>query len=158
MKLTEAEAAKTGEYIVANLPTMPRSLELKKTLPKTTIELIRAVGERGVSKEDAEGIADYLIKFMDAMKIQNLKSFDESNSHVVGREWEDIDYRGEGMNAASQKRQWAPLGVTNYKKAEYFHNYFKYAKDLPYFGRVYQPQGSMNNLDVPWDKKEEPKQ
>ena len=146
MKMTEEEAKATGLYILEYLPSMPSTQKLMKILPKTTVELVRAVGERGVSQKDAEQISDYLINFLDVMKFQNTKSFDENTSHVIGREWQQIDYRGEGMTWQSQKHDWEPLGVINYKKAEYVHNYMKNAATLPYFRRIYHPQGSINNV------------
>ena len=154
MKMTEEQARATGAHILENLPSMPSTQKLMKILPKTTVELVRAVGERGVSQKDAEQISDYLINFLEVMKFQNTKSFDENTSHVIGREWQEIDYRGEGMNWRSQKRDWEPLGVINYKKAEYVHNYMKNAASLPYFRRIYHPQGSIRNVKVPWESQQ----
>ncbi|MBN1169555.1 hypothetical protein JXA56_00885 [Candidatus Micrarchaeota archaeon] len=154
MKITEEQAQATGTYILDNLPSMPSSQKLVNILPKTTVELLRAVGERGVSRTDAEKIAVYLINFLEVMKLQNTKSFDENTSHVIGREWQDIDYRGEGMTWQGQKRDWEPVGVKNYKKAEYVHNYLKNAATLPYFRRIYRPQGSIYNVHVPWESQQ----
>ncbi len=141
MKLDEKQAAKLSNYLVNDLSNMPNAGELEKTMPKSVVELVVAVEERGVSREEAEKIADFLLRFTAAMRFGNPGQFDSNLSHVIGREWSQIDYSGEGTTWQKRKKQWAKYGVPSFKKAEYIENYFRHEKELSYFTNIYRPEG-----------------
>lgn len=143
MKLGKREATKMAGYLLADLPQMPNTTLLHYEMPRSTIELVRAVHERGVSKQDAEGISAYLLRFIDSMDFGNLKQLDINHSHVIGREWEQIDYSGERLDPQRQKRRGQRMGVKNFKEARYIHAYFKHASKMGYFKKVYRPNGEL---------------
>jgi hypothetical protein len=141
MKIDEERAVVMANHILNNLPNMSKASELEKLMPKSVVELVVAVEERGVSQEEAEKIADFLLRFTSAMRFQNLKQFDSNLSNVIGREWSEIDYSGEGTTWKQRMKQWAKYGVVSFKKAEYIENYFKHEKELGYFSKIYRPEG-----------------
>ncbi len=143
MKLSKDQARDAALYLVQDLPEMPKAKTLYYFMPHSTIELIRGVNERDVPRKEAEKIAAYLLTFISSMKFQNLKQLDSNHSHVIGREWHQIDYSGEGMTWQGQKRKWSKKGVKNFTKPEWIHNYFKHASKYPYFKRIYKPQGHL---------------
>ncbi|MCB9754301.1 MAG: hypothetical protein H6713_30535 [Myxococcales bacterium] len=77
------------------------------------------------------------------MELGNLAQLDENHSHVIGREWHEIDYTGERMTWQGQRDAWTPKGVLDFKRAIHIHRYFASASRLPYFTRVYRPRGRM---------------
>ncbi len=122
---------------------------LHAVMPRSTVELARAVRERGVSSEEAEAIARYLVRVVDALAFERLATFDENHSHVTGRDWPEIDYAGEGMTWRSQRADWAPRGVLDFKRATHIHAYFVGAERLPHWQRVYRPRGTMRTVPSP---------
>jgi hypothetical protein len=96
-----------------------------------------------VSVSDAEAIAGFLLGMIEAGNFQNPRQLDINHSHVIGRDWHQIDYTGEGMTWQGQKAYWAPKGVTDFKKAEHIRAYFHHACRLRYFQRIYQPRGDL---------------
>lgn len=60
--LSEDQAKAVAEYLLDDMPRMPHSRKLVDVLPRTTVELIRAVHERDVDGGEAEKIADYLVR------------------------------------------------------------------------------------------------
>ncbi len=143
MKLTKVQATKIAGYFLTDLQDMPNTKVLYQKMPKSTVELLRATHERGVSKQDAEEISDYLVRFVKSMKFGNLKQLDSNHSHIIGREWEQIDYTGEGANPARRKRVGQSRGIMNFKKAEYIHRYFEVMHKAAYFKRIYRPRGKL---------------
>jgi hypothetical protein len=141
--LTEEEAKKTAGYFLADMPRMPKTRRLLGHLPRTTVELVRAVHERQVPSEEAEAIAGYLTRLVVVMRFGNLQGLDVSHSHVIGREWHQIDYSDEPMTWQSQQAAWAPLGVKSFKRLEYIQTYFKQVSRMKFFKRVYRPEGKM---------------
>jgi hypothetical protein len=123
--------------------------ELHAVMPRSTIELARAVRERGVPVDEAEAIARYLVRVTQALSFERLATFDDNHSHVTGRDWPDIDYTGEGMTWQSQRADWEPKGVTNFKRASFIHAYFVGAERLPHWKRVYRPRGRMRDVAAP---------
>ena len=122
---------------------------LHDVMPRSLVELARAVAERGVSVEEADAIARYLVRVVDALRFERLAVFDENHSHVCGREWHEIDYSGEGMTWRSQRDDWAPKGVVDFKRARHIHAYFVGAERLPHWKRVYRPRGRMADVAPP---------
>ena len=122
---------------------------LVAVMPRSTVELARAVRERGVSREEAERIAGYLVRVTDALAFERLHVFDENHSHVTGREWQEIDYSGEGMTWQSQRDYWTPRGVASFERAEDIHDYFVGAEKLPHWKKVYRPRGKMTDVTPP---------
>ena len=141
MKLTEEEGKNAALYLLQDLPEMPKCQELLEVMPKSTIELIRGVNERGV----AEKIADYLMRFQESMRLGNLPQLDENHSHVIGREWHQIDYRGEGMSWQRNKAHWSRKGVPDFRKAEHIQTYLEWESRQSFFKRIYRPNGQLPN-------------
>ena len=74
--------------------------------------------------------------------MDNPTPFDENCSHVVGREWQDIDYRDEGMTWQKQQAIYVPKGVANFKDVANFRQFFRVESKAPYFQKLYQVKGS----------------
>lgn len=153
MKLSGEQARDAALYTIDWISSVDSGRSLADTLPHSTIELARAVNERGVRPADSVDIAAYLLAFTKALRFGNLRRLDINHSHVIGRDWPDIDYTGESMTWQSQKKYWQPKGVIDFKKAEHIHAYFRGAHDLPHFARVYKPAGTMADLVWPAGKK-----
>ncbi len=143
MKLSKVQATKIAGYFLTDLQHMPSTTLLYQKMPMSTVELVRAIHERGVSKQDAEEISDYLVRFVKSMKFGNLKQLDSNHSHIIGREWEEIDYTGEGANPQRRKRVGQSRGIMNFKKAIHIHRYFETMHKASYFRRIYQPHGKL---------------
>lgn len=143
MKLTKAQALNVAGYLLADLQGMPNTTLLYYEMPRATIELVRAVHERGVAKQEAEKISSYLLRFIDSMDFGNLKQLDINHSHIIGRDWEQIDYSGERLDPRRQKRNGERMGVPNFKKALYIHRYFTHASKAGYFRKIYRPNGTL---------------
>ncbi len=139
MKLTREQARDAAAYLLQDLPGMKNARRLYGKMPRSTIELLRAVNERDVPREDAEEIAGYLLCFTGAMGFRNLRQLDSNHSHIIGREWHQIDYSGEGMTWQSQKKFGVSRGIHDFRKAIHIHRYFTFASGQPYFKRIYRP-------------------
>lgn len=138
MKLTDEKVAAMLEFLEATEGDEFKALQnLQQTLPKTTLELLFAVNERGVSKIEAEKMAEYLQAVPKAYHINNVAAFDENTSHIIGREWHEIDYSGEGMTWQKQKAKYAPYGITDFKSTANLQKFFPVESRLPYFRKVY---------------------
>ncbi len=122
-----------------NTPT-PQLKELQMTLPKTTLELLMAVYQRGVPLAEAEKMAAYLKQLTEKDQFQNIHAFDENTSHIIGREWHEIDYSGEHMTWQKQRLKYLPYGVIDFKTKEHLIDFFQVESQLPYFKRIYRPQ------------------
>jgi len=140
MKLSEADARAIASYVVKYLPEMPNARKLLDIMPRSTVELIAGVGERGVSKTEAEKIAEFHLKFTKNAGFRNLSQFDENHSHVIGRDWPDIDYSGERMTWQGQKKSWSRHGVEDFKTAASVCNYFRETRKARYHKRIYKPR------------------
>lgn len=122
---------------------------LHAVMPRSTVELARAVAERGVPADEAETIARYLVGVVEVVAFERLPVFDENHSHVTGREWHEIDYSGERMTWQQQKADWTKQGVESFKTARSIHAYFVGAERLPHWKRVYRPRGTMTAVAAP---------
>ena len=142
MKLSEEEAARACVELIEELPTMPDARQLLESMPKATIELVRSVRERGVAKSDAESMAEYLLQARASLAMDNPGPFDENCSHVIGRDWADIDYRDEGMTWQKQQAIYAPMGVAHFKDVANLQRFFRIESQAPYFRKLYRLQGS----------------
>ncbi len=112
--------------------------KLQKVLPKTTLELLFAIQARGVDKGEAEKMAAYLQQVPKEYHIKNVAAFDENTSHIIGREWHEINYSGEGMTWEGQKAKYAPYNITSFKTLNNLKKFFPVESKLPYFNQVYQ--------------------
>nr|MBA2539237.1 hypothetical protein [Deltaproteobacteria bacterium] len=148
MKLGTAEGLIVATMVLV-LARRPAVRALSAVMPRSVVELARAVGERGVSADEADAIARYLATVVDKLAFERLDVFDENHSHVTGREWQDIDYTGEAMTWESQRADWTPKGVTSFKRAAFIHAYFVGAEALPHWKRVYRPRGKMADVAAP---------
>lgn len=142
MKLTDDEAARTALALIDELPVMPRTRTLLELMPKASIELVRSIRERGVSRDEAERMAEFLLEVRTSLAMDNPTPFDENCSHVVGREWQDIDYRDEGMTWQKQQAIYAPRGVPDFKSVANLRQFFRIESKAPYFQKLYQVKGS----------------
>jgi hypothetical protein len=143
MKLTPDEGRLAEGYLRSDLPLMPTASALAGRMPKTTIEIIRAIHERNVTREDAEGMAAYLNRMLDSMHLSKLDTFDDCCSHVLGRRWDQIDYSGEGQSWQSQERLYSSRGAPDLLTAEHVRKYFAVESRMPYFRRIFNPQGPL---------------
>jgi len=148
MKLT-AEQGQAVAAAVLSVLDRPPVQSLARVMPRSTVELARAVSERGVSLDELDRIASYLAHVVATIKPQRLATFDDNHSHVTGRDWHEIDYSGESMTWEGQRDAWVPKGVTSFKRAEFIHAYFVGAEKLAHWKRVYQPRGKMADLEKP---------
>ena len=141
MKLTLNEANQFSNFLQQSLShNIPLLRGLQWQLPKTTVELLRAVSERGVAFSEAEKMAGYLLQLLQQQQFQNPKAFDENTSHIIGREWHEIDYSGEGMTWQKQRLKYLPYGVQDFKSLVCLENFFVVESKLPYFKKIYQPR------------------
>jgi hypothetical protein len=143
MKLSRSEALTAA---LALLEHGPRFRVLHDVMPRSTVELARAVRDRDLPIDEAERIAIYLVEVVRALDFARLATFDENHSHVTGRDWPQIDYTGEGMTWQSQKADWQPRGVTDFRTVTSIHAYFVGAEKLPHWRKVYRPRGKMSSV------------
>lgn len=148
MQLT-AEQGRIAAIAVLDLAAHDSVRTLHSVMPRSTVELARAVTERGVSVEEAQAIARYLFEVVQVLGFERLAVFDDNHSHVIGREWHEIDYTGENMTWQGQRDDWSRKGVTSFEKAIYIHAYFSGAEKLPHWKRVYRPRGRMADVTPP---------
>lgn len=137
MKLSQAQLNSFISFLENLTQPTPELLKLQVILPKTTLELIRAIESRGVTLVEAEKMAAYLQTVSARFSIKNVAAFDENTSHIIGREWSEIDYGGEGMTWQKQQLKYKPYGITNFKTLENLTKFFPVESKLPYFKKVY---------------------
>ncbi len=141
MKLSE-DSARALEIFLINTPLSPIELSaLQENLPKTTLELLMAVKFRNVSFDEAESMAHYLHAVVQFCQFKNAPAFDNNTSHIIGREWHEIDYSGEGMTWQKQKQHYSQYGVVDFKRTEHLKKFFPVESKPPYFIKIYKPQG-----------------
>ena len=140
MKLEEQEASSLENFLKSTKDTFSHLVSLQSLLPKTTLELLRAIHQRGLSNDEAELMAGYLKDITEVFQFQNVGAFDENTSHIIGREWHDIDYSGEGMTWKKQKAFYAPYGIEHFKSRECLEKFYKVESGLPYFRKIYKPK------------------
>lgn len=145
LKLTPDQALAATLAMLA-VVERPAFRSLHAVMPRSTVELARAVRERGVTLAEADDIAAYLVRVVKALAFDRLDTFDENHSHVTGREWHEIDYTGEGMTWQSQRAYWAPRGVPSFETRAAIHAYFIGAEKLPHWQKVYRPRGRMADV------------
>jgi hypothetical protein len=143
MRLSPEKGRLAQEYAALELPRSPQLAALASRMPKTAIELCRAVHERGVARADADGIAGYLALLLDSMRIGNTGKFDECCSHVMGRRWGEIDYSGEGIDWRRQERFYSSKGAPDLLTPEHVRAYFAVESGMPYFRKAFRPQGAL---------------
>jgi hypothetical protein len=138
MKLKPAEAEELRVFLTEQLYAItPHLTRLKLTLPKTTLELLMAVNRRGLEITEAEKMAEYLQSVLQEFQFSNPGAFDENTSHIIGREWSEIDYSGEGMTWQKQKAKYKPYGIDHFKSVECLKKFIPVESRLPYFKKAY---------------------
>ena len=138
MKLSKDEVKALTRYLnTLKADDIAQLKALQKTMPKTTAELLIAIATRGVDKTEAENIAVYLQTVPTQYQIFKVSEFDENTSHIIGREWHEIDYSGEGMTWQGQKEKYKPYDITNFKTLDNLQKFFPVESSLPYFYKVY---------------------
>jgi hypothetical protein len=149
MKLTRDEARAAAAALLALLPRAPSARRLHDVMPQSTVELARAVAERGVPAADAEALAAYLLRVVRVLRCGNLAQLDTNHSHVIGRHWREIDYTGEGTTWQARRDHWARFGVADFRTAAHVHRYLVAEAKLAYFRRIYRPRGRMADVPPP---------
>jgi hypothetical protein len=142
MKLSLGEGIALAQALADLLPELGETRRLLGTMPKAAVELVRSVAERGVARDEAERMAHYLLALHAALDMENPAPLDENTSHVIGREWHEIDYRGEGMTWEKQKSIYAPRGVPDFKTALHLETFFRIESKAAYFQKLYRPRGT----------------
>lgn len=141
MKLTVKEMYVFEQFLnQLNKQSTVELLKLQEKMPKTTIELLSSVENRGVALEEAEKMAAYLISIYTKFDFQNPGPFDENTSHIIGREWHEIDYSGENMTWKKQRQKYSTYGIQNFKSVKMLENFFPVEATLPYFKKIYHPR------------------
>ena len=140
MKLYPKDIESLKNFMGQLAAPTPHLIALQKLLPKTTLELLRSTENRGVPLKETEKMAAYLQKIVTGFEFKNSAAFDENTSHIIGREWREIDYSGEGMTWEGQRRQYIPYGIVNFKSLGCVEKFFAVESKLPYFTKVYRPQ------------------
>ena len=143
MKLTQKEVDSFINFLNALKEPMPSLLKLEKILPKTTLEILRGVHERGVSLTEAEKIAVYLTVVVNHFQFQNTTAFDENTSHLIARDWQEIDYSGENMTWEKQREKYAVYGISNFKTEANLIKFIPVESKLPYFKKIYRPRNQL---------------
>jgi hypothetical protein len=139
MKLTAANK-RSLENFLTQLKPSPALEKLQLDLPKTTVELLRSVETRNVPLEEAEKMASYLSTLLKKFEFQNPAPFDENTSHIIGRNWPEIDYSGENMTWEKQKLKYQPYGIKDFKSLDMLEKFFPVEAKLPYFKKIYKPK------------------
>jgi len=140
MKLQESNAKSLEQFLNSTNYNFIYLPILQNFLPKTALELLIAINERGLDKKEADLMAKYLQEFIEYYNFQNVAAFDNNTSHIIGRQWYEIDYSGEGMTWRGQKAKYARYGITDFKSVECLKKFFKVESRLPYFTKIYKPQ------------------
>ena len=148
MQLTAEQGEQVAAAVLAAIDRESMQA-LARVMPRSAVELARAVRERGVAPEEADRIAGYLVRVVTAIEPERLATFDDNHSHVTGRDWHEIDYQGESMTWQGQRDAWTPKGVASFKRAEYIHAYFVGAEKLEHWKRVYRPRGRISAVTPP---------
>jgi hypothetical protein len=143
MKLEPDEGLHVARFVIEDFPALPDTVTLSRRMPKTAVELVRSVHERGVPASEAEAMARYMARLLDSLKPGRPEALDENSSHVIGREWHDIDYSGENLSWERQQKIYEPKGIPNFKEAATLERFFRVESAAPYFARVYVPAGSV---------------
>jgi hypothetical protein len=142
MKLNRDQVSSLIKFLYTLDHQVPVLVSLQNHLPKTSLELVRAIHERGVSINEAEKMAGFLQTFVARCRFRNLKNFDENTSHIIGREWHEIDYSGENMTWEKQRQKYLPYGIDNFKTVNQLNKFFQVESKLPYFNLIYRPTSS----------------
>jgi hypothetical protein len=113
---------------------------------ETPSEVLMAVSKRGLDLKEAEKMAEYLVAVVNAFRFSNAAAFDENTSHIIGREWSEIDYSGESMTWQKQQAKYRPYGIENFKSLECLKKFIPVESRLPYFKKIYRPRNSQVSL------------
>jgi hypothetical protein len=146
MKLDPAQGARAARAALRHFARSPQLRALESVMPRSAVELIRAIDERDLPAREADAIADYLEQLVEALDFARLDNFDRNHSHVTGRRWREIDYSGENMTWRRQKAYWAPRGVGDFRTVAHIDAYMRRAARMRHFTRVYRPRGSMSRF------------
>jgi len=140
MKLQESNAKSLEQFLNSTDYNFIYLAELQNFLPKTTLELLIAINERNLDKKEADLMAKYLQGLLKSVNFQNVTAFDNNTSHIIGRQWHEIDYSGEGMTWQGQKAKYAPYDISDFKSVDCLKKFFIVESKLPYFNKIYKPQ------------------
>lgn len=142
-RLTYDEANRAAGYVLSDISSMRNCRRLIRFLPETAVEILRGVHERGVDRKEAEKMAYYLYRFISWVGMRKRKSFDEYLAHIVGRDWNQIEYPVEGMTWQGQKKFYGQHDVPDLKTALHIHRYLKTERSRAHFKNIFHPRGRM---------------
>ncbi len=140
MKLSQKQAESLIGFLNKLQEPTPSLERLEKIMPKTTVELLRSVEYRNVPLAEAEKMAAFLYNLLQELQLQNPAPFDENTSHIIGRDWSEIDYSGENMTWQNQQKKYQPYGIANFKTVDNLEKFFPVESKLPYFRKIYRPK------------------
>ncbi len=139
MKLEEAEAREIEEFTNKTNFNFEHLNILQEILPKTTVELLMSVKHRAVNLRSADLMAEYLNEIVQSCKFKNIEAFDNNTSHIIGRNFYEIDYSGEPLTQHRQKEKYSKYGITDFKSVGNLKKFFPVESKLPYFQKIYRP-------------------
>ncbi|MBU0532273.1 hypothetical protein KKB44_02145 [Candidatus Micrarchaeota archaeon] len=142
MDISQKRAVLISTDILEFLPSMEKAQKLLEIMPHSTVELIVSITERGVSVQEAEGIAEFHLAFTKHMQFRKLDQFDRNHSHVIGRDWPEINYTGDGTTWQQRKQDWNKHGVENFQTAANICRYMRAASKKNYFKKAHKPKKS----------------
>ncbi len=138
MKLDRLELISFMIFLEDLDSAVPELEKLQYLMPRTALELLRAVSSREVDLSEAEAIASFMKAVPNTYGITNIAYFDENTSHIIGRDWSEIDYGGEGMTWQEQQLKYEPYGITSFKTLENIARFLSVESKLPYFYGAYK--------------------
>ena len=152
LKITQERADEIRGILAKYLPSMKNTKELLSSMPDTALELTIAVAERNMDKGEAEKAAEYLGRYAETIKMKKLGLFDFRFCDVVGRDFDEIDFRKPHENLTDEqhrKRQrgkanfFSKRGIETFKTAEGIMNYLKWRYENPAFIKMYGVEGTL---------------
>lgn len=152
LKITQERADEIREILDKYLPSMKNTKELLRSMPDTALELCIAVAERNMDKGEAEKAAEYLAKYAETIQMKKLGLFDFRFCDVVGRDFNEIDFRKPDEDLTDEEhkarqtgkaRFFSKRGIETFKTAEGIINYMKWRYENPSFIKMYGVKGTL---------------
>ena len=106
MKLEDQESRKFIEYLRILNAYSFNLLWLQNILPKTTLEILILIYKSEMLNIEAEKTAVVLGGLVVNFNFGNINAFDKNTSHIIGKEWHEIDYPDENMTWEKQKQKY----------------------------------------------------
>ncbi|MFH2106558.1 MAG: hypothetical protein ABII22_04805 [Candidatus Micrarchaeota archaeon] len=150
--LYQSEGSSSGLSVVP-VPNFarPNLQELYDKMPKSMAQLDTRMKDHF---EELVKMKVFMLKFIQKHKMGNLKQFDENASHVLGRKFDEIDYRPdverlrkagrpitlrklvERQRTSLSRVMGSPPDFTSLEKIE---KYYTWEEKQAYFRKIYKP-------------------